>query len=84
MLSRTHSTRLPRDRGPGYRIMEIRQRAADALDDAREVGAFDSAYAAMEHMKSVFSQRGTPPPWYLVDPYDQILLGPEDLYDVAA
>ncbi|MEM9487988.1 MAG: hypothetical protein AAGC55_02525 [Myxococcota bacterium] len=68
-----------------YRIMEVKQHAPDSLDGAIEIGQYDSAYKAMEHMMRVFVQRGQqPPPWYLIDPFDQILMGPDDLYDVAA
>lgn len=69
----------------GYRIMEVISRAPDSLDGATPIGEFDSAYQAVEQMKRAFVERGDrAPPWYLIDPYDQILFGPDDLYDAVA
>ena len=69
----------------GYRIMEVEQRTPDSFDGATEIGKYDSADRAMEVMKRAFVPEGRePPPWYLVDPWGQILMGPYDLYQVAA
>lgn len=68
-----------------YRIMEVEQRAQDSLDGAVEIGAFDSAYHALEVMKQAQLGRKDrmPPNWYLVDWCGQILAGPEDVRDAV-
>jgi hypothetical protein len=68
-----------------YRIMEVGQRVPDSLDGAVEIGAFDSAYHALEVMKQaqLGHRKGTPPNWYLVDGLGQILAGPDDVIEAV-
>lgn len=69
----------------GYRIIETTRQAKDPTKDGVQIAEFDSAYRAMEEMRRAFIKGDSrPPPWYLVDPSGQVLLGPEDIVDVAA
>jgi hypothetical protein len=65
-----------------YRIVEVKQAAADALEHLREIASYDSAYRAVNAMKAAWSRDPVRVAnWHLLDHNDQVLFGPDDLLD---
>lgn len=64
----------------GYRIVEM-SKGPESLEDAIEVGVYDSAYEAMSVMKQAYREKGAVPLWYLIDTSGQILACPDDVYE---
>jgi hypothetical protein len=66
----------------GYRIVEASHRGPGFLEGAVEVAEYDSAYKAMAAMRREFVAKGSPPSWYLLDTSGEVLIYPDDIYDV--
>lgn len=67
----------------GYRIVEMSEKGPASLEDAVEVGVYDSAYKAMDVMKQAFHRKGAPLLWYLLDSSGQVLAYPDDVYEAV-
>ena len=66
----------------GYRIVEASHWSPGSPEGAVEVGVYDSAYKAMAAMRREYVAKGSPPSWYLLDTSGQVLIYPDDIYDV--
>ena len=66
-----------------YRIVELETRISDPAR-APVVHRFDSAYDAMEFLRSNLARDQRAERWYVIDDLGRVLVGPDDVGDMAA